>query len=1605
MLRKCNKILSFLLALALVITTFGSDFANAKVFAVEEENIVEETTDNTEEVLPEIFEEVNEPEDPEVENTEIEENAEVEEAAPAEAAVDEETAKATVTEEVETAEEVETPASEENVEAAETVEVTETEEEVTEETADLTGLTEEEKAKAKALKLLEEETEESEEEEVEVEEKEFAASTEIDNLVISLYADPGVLPADAELRVEKVGYAQEEEIKELIDDELGEEKEVTETFSYDINIYSPSADGYVQPEDGTVEVRFEEVAAAEDDSLELSVFHVDDSISDATEVASAGSEATDISFDAEHFSIYSVTIYRWVDRNGNGHGDVEFNAGVYKYNEETGEAEPLDTENSVRKVVVNAVDLDRYVYVSAADTAPVIFGYAFDVAKVDGKEIASFYKNNTNAYARLKDSDDYVEISATADEAVQFFYRVVESTEYETKNHIDLGFTNAEMPEVAKAEISFGDGWHDMNNKPVDEPDLAVQEKRYIPDRTISASEIITFRVTLKNGSQYEHTTTEAENRNAYERCKNAHTYCQNKFGFDFKFDFVKDFGYGATVYYHSNFENDVVEDDIVEWTSQQEDQPSEYTILAYDDEKINLPANTDGSTFLGWDENPDVETPTYAFSDGVFNPATISINNGDTLNLYAIWKNSVKYDVKFYLYNDKTGKFEFLEKQEVKEGEFATEPELNKEDSTFKGWYDNKGMTGDEYDFTTPVTKSFNLYAKLIKNIEEISYFILIGDLVDPIEGLQERVYYYPENSNPVWKGTAKNIDLLDQSKLWIQNRGDYIYKARFSYPDGLDQEEIGYTIQETAITGINNYLNRFNVGLDADSPDRITYDDVVWYVYKRQKLNTHIDGYVSAHITYIANGGGTTPDGRTTVATDKKMLGSTVTIRDNMFTVTGNNEFRGWNTAADGSGQWYYPDTPEFALNRNLTLYAQWGVKKNFTVNFYYQNENGVYPATPNKVFTQGVVVPVDPSETVTVTGVVDETTDPLADLAPRYKDEEKSVSYAKKFVSEKVAYTYDKTVNSPLVIRNDNAEYIIDVYYNRDDFDATLKITALSTSFYYDGKAHDYPQYSVDSVADGFSVDDVTVEINNENKSVTNVADSPAANVKNNIVKQIKLKNNESGVVYTIDVNPDGSISNTSPFYGKVVVINGRVDVRPRPLEIKVGYAEKKFDGDYFHADQYGKNADKTLGRETITYTVKYLPDEADIDLTLDDVLVNIPKDVITVEQSKISNEEINILGDRLKVLIDNKSVSKDNFIITIKKGDLKITPVDNKWRIKVSIKADAEGDGNKKVVVYNGVTQSVITNLKLTVADREGNEIIYDDSIVPAEDDGRTNIAEYLLSLLQKIRGFMVLTVHASDEWQELPAQTITHDGKNYTVSGLKIKGGEGVDVDTYPVTLNYDDMDITLDGVSVKSSLAENQHGDEIIGSLQIIERNVYLSSESASKVYDGTPLTRPVVAVDVDEANNKYDFVAGEVVDLRAAGSITEVGSVENRITYTKVANKYKDRNYIVHTTEGTLTITGTGGDNPPSDPDTPPTNPDTPPSDPGTPTTVTPPSGQQVLGAVRSVATGDGAAVLGARRGRTEDTTNTLGRIITIIVAAGIGFMMIFIKRKKNEE
>ena len=89
------------------------------------------------------------------------------------------------------------------------------------------------------------------------------------------------------------------------------------------------------------------------------------------------------------------------------------------------------------------------------------------------------------------------------------------------------------------------------------------------------------------------------------------------------------------------------------------------------------------------------------------------------------------------------------------------------------------------------------------------------------------------------------------------------------------------------------------------------------------------------------------------------------------------------------------------------------------------------------------------------------------------------------------------------------------------------------------------------------------------------------------------------------------------------------------------------------------------------------------------------------------------------------------------------------------------------------------------------------------------------------------------------------------------------------------------------------------------GQLTITPRTVKLTSATDEKVYDGQPLTRPDVAVTGD------GFVAGEVSDIRATGTVTNVsdGEQPNAIVYTTSAG-FKPGNYSIEKDEGTLKIT-----------------------------------------------------------------------------------------------
>ena len=143
-----------------------------------------------------------------------------------------------------------------------------------------------------------------------------------------------------------------------------------------------------------------------------------------------------------------------------------------------------------------------------------------------------------------------------------------------------------------------------------------------------------------------------------------------------------------------------------------------------------------------------------------------------------------------------------------------------------------------------------------------------------------------------------------------------------------------------------------------------------------------------------------------------------------------------------------------------------------------------------------------------------------------------------------------------------------------------------------------------------------------------------------------------------------------------------------------------------------------------------------------------------------------------------------------------------------------------------------------------------------------------------------------------------SKTETYDGTQKSVSGftgapegvtfegITTPSATGTDAGEYPA--NFADGTVGKVDTSKKYIVTVANPG-----TLTINKRNVTLTSASDSKVYDGTALTKPVVAVTGD------GFVAGEVTDIKATGTITDVGSVTNTIDFTKGSN-FKESNYAI---------------------------------------------------------------------------------------------------------
>ncbi len=154
----------------------------------------------------------------------------------------------------------------------------------------------------------------------------------------------------------------------------------------------------------------------------------------------------------------------------------------------------------------------------------------------------------------------------------------------------------------------------------------------------------------------------------------------------------------------------------------------------------------------------------------------------------------------------------------------------------------------------------------------------------------------------------------------------------------------------------------------------------------------------------------------------------------------------------------------------------------------------------------------------------------------------------------------------------------------------------------------------------------------------------------------------------------------------------------------------------------------------------------------------------------------------------------------------------------------------------------------------------------------------------------------------------------YDGKEHTDSGYTVKSisnklyskddftfsgtaeVKGTDARTYDMNVQATDFTNINDNFSNVEFVVED-------GQLIISKRDVTLTSGSAEKVYDGTPLTKDKVTVSGD------GFVKGEGAEYNVTGRQTKAGSSDNEFTYTLKDNT-NEKNYNITVVKGTLTVT-----------------------------------------------------------------------------------------------
>ena len=198
------------------------------------------------------------------------------------------------------------------------------------------------------------------------------------------------------------------------------------------------------------------------------------------------------------------------------------------------------------------------------------------------------------------------------------------------------------------------------------------------------------------------------------------------------------------------------------------------------------------------------------------------------------------------------------------------------------------------------------------------------------------------------------------------------------------------------------------------------------------------------------------------------------------------------------------------------------------------------------------------------------------------------------------------------------------------------------------------------------------------------------------------------------------------------------------------------------------------------------------------------------------------------------------------------------------------------------IYDGEGINVIANIKAAA-----------DTLVTGANMGKNQFVTITVAVKVDKDTTYTYTIPAGEEFGSWGTTTPT------------LTTGKDVNTYEYDLTITYKDATLKTDTTTPAEPKTASAKATYTITPAQVT-----LTSETASKDYDGTALTKPEVTVGGAGAT----VFKNEVTDIKANGSVIDPGpAVTNAITYTPGAN-FKATNYNISKSEGKLSINDIAG-------------------------------------------------------------------------------------------